>query len=1192
LRRLTFAENIRTRRSRSVNQKKLSHFALMVLVGAAILHPIFAGAQTTFAPPVIDRIRTSQVPTPQTVTPTSHFGHQIGQGDVEVFYLIFDQPDYCQSPPKAATSTDIVGIELDEDGVAVRRIVYDCLTTSSLSYTPTVPGLKTLTIVAIRRNGSRDTSVGVSVSMFGVALLTALEQNTTTPFLPFTSRIFLEADALLADANVKEAQFFHRSVPFQLSAGVPYSPGDKVLSNGELFGVLNLVSYPIGSSPPPLDPGNTETSVDPNYRYIGPQLVADLDYYNYHEAPAGSNTLFPEHYPAPPPNDSDLVIDQNGNNEVYQVITAGRLDPNVPVPSLAAAGGNAIGVVLFTFAGGALQPNLLYFRGQLVVSNGRIYEVVQEGTTSSDVSLGFQQTTGEIAVNGTAGFNFIPSKVLKAQLEYWKGDLVISNGNAYRVSIAGTVDNTVFTAVGVGDGLHSISSGLPEPKPGVVRFQRVGGAFSPANSYQIGDVFSANKRIYKVVTPDPTAPSSAIPNATDPYQLQNIIVANGTVTVQLVIPQFHKYSEINSDYAGVPLQEGKVFSFGDIVVSNGSLYKVISGGTMGPVGLGLTSTGTQSLGGLVFEFIGPFFKQLSTIHPFADAPFPYSSFDYSFPYSLKWSPAETITNPYSWFGPSGNFENHTDIELVARTTDSKDRTNISFTFPVSILPQIDARAALTVRITDPLADRTVAAGTAVQITGEARDQNGVVRLVNSVQFFVDGVALYAPDVTFPYTTEGPVHWTPTIAGTYILNAMAVDDKGNYTISPDVRVNVTDNQPFVRITIPTSEDPLNPLTVLFGSAINIQGVVSGSGGDPARITKIEMFSDGNSVGTATRTGGQFAFTFAPTNASDAAITHQLTARITDVNGTTATSNTIYIQVLPSGVPLPTPIPTATPVVSPTAAPPSGNDISTKLLNISTRGPVESGNDAMIAGFIIQGSSSKQMVFRGIGPSLTAVGVANALQDPTLSLMDANGTLVAFNDDYTSNSASDRQTLTTNGLTPSDSRESVIVALLSPGTYTAILRGKTNGNGVLEAYDISGLAAAKLGNISTRGKVEMGDNGAMIAGFIVAAPQNQPGTPQRVAIRAIGPSLKNFGINDALLDPTLDIYRGSQLILSNDNWKTNSQTNQQILQSNGLAPGNDKEAAVVMDLDPGSYSAVVRGKGNTTGVGLVEVFNLTQ
>jgi hypothetical protein len=1189
-----------------VNQKKLSHFALLILVGAAILHPVVVSAQTPTPTPsyivVVDSITTSFGF--KAVSPTARFGHTIG-GNGAAGSEVVTVGYHLSGVIPAGT---IAEVDLLEDSV---KVAFDTPPLSGkLSYTPSVAGSKILTVVSLQTNGAQVRSNGIPVQMFGVSLQTALGDTVTTPFLPFTSRIFLEADALLSDANIREAQFFHRSLPFELSTGVPYSAGDKVIYEGNLFGVLNLVSYAPGSMLP-------NPNGDPNYRYIGPKLVADLDYYNYHEAPPGSSTLIPQGYPAPPAGDSDLVISRNttnGDDEVYQVITAGRLDPNVsPVPSLATTGGTAAGVVLFTFAGGPLQPNLLYFRGQLVVSNGRIYEVVQEGTTSADVSLGFQTTTGEIAVNGTCGFNFIPSKVLKDQLPYWKGDLVVSNGNAYRVTIAGTIATN-----GVGDGLHSISSGLPEPKPGVVTFQLVGHSFSPPTPtptptpYNVGDVFSANGRIYKVVSTQaavsPT-PTPGPPSSKDPYQQERVIVnytspaPGGTqvITVQLVVPQFQKYTEIDSDYAGVPLQEGKVYYQGDIVVSNGSLYKVITGGTMGPVGLGLIGTATQSLGGLVFEYVGPFFKQLSGVNAFADALFPYSSFDYSFPYSLKWSPAETITNPNSWFGPSGNFETHTNIELITRTTDSKDRTNLSFTFPFSILPPIDARAALTVHITDPLADRVVAAGTAVQITAEAKDANGFIRLVNSVQFFVDGVPLYAPDVTSPYTTEGPVHWTPTIAGSYILNALALDDKGNYTMSPDVRVNVTDNQPFVRITTPSSGDPFNPMIVAFGSAINIQGVLSGSGGDPAHIRKVELFSDGNSIAclgvqcnpSAPITSGNFAFTFAPTNASNAALNYQLTARVTDVNGSTATSNTVYIQVLPAGVAPPTPTPTPSPTPSPTPTPPpSGNDISTKLMNISTRGPVESGNDAMIAGFIIQGSSAKQVVLRGIGPSLTAVGVAGALQDPTLTLMDANGSLIAFNDDYGANSAADRQTLTTNGLTPTDSRESAIVAILAPGTYTAILRGKTNGTGVLEAYDLSGTAPSKFGNISTRGKVEQGDNGAMIAGFIVSAPSGQPGTTQRVAIRAIGPSLKNFGINDALLDPTLDIYRGSQLILSNDNWKTNSVTNQQIMQSNGLAPGNTNEAAVVMDLDPGSYSAVVRGKGNTTGVGLVEVYNLTQ
>ncbi|MGZ5024555.1 MAG: hypothetical protein ACXWBS_06800, partial [Chthoniobacterales bacterium] len=161
----------------------------------------------------------------------------------------------------------------------------------------------------------------------------------------------------------------------------------------------------------------------------------------------------------------------------------------------------------------------------------------------------------------------------------------------------------------------------------------------------------------------------------------------------------------------------------------------------------------------------------------------------------------------------------------------------------------------------------------------------------------------------------------------------------------------------------------------------------------------------------------------------------------------------------------------------------------------------------------------------------------------------------------------------------------------GTYTAILRGTTNGVGLIEVYDVSSSASSSLVNISTRGKIEKTDNGAMIAGFIIQAPSGQAGSATRVVVRASGPSLQSAGISDALADSTLDLYRGSQLILSNDNWKSNSTADQNELKSLGLAPSNDKESAIITNLDPGSYSAVVRGKNDTTGVGLVEVYRIS-
>lgn len=1237
--------------------------ALLLLLGGALVQSKCAIAQTNAGAIVIDSIKTSFSSVPQKVTPTAKFGHTIGAGDVEVFYFIFENPPYCADlkDPKLRLPSDIIGIELLEDTVTVARRIWDCFPTGSLSYTPLVPGLKTLYVVALRRDGSRTLSPGVQVSMFGVSLETALGRTIATPYLPFTSRIFLETNALLGDANIKKAQFFHRSLPFPLSDNAHYAAGDKVVSDGKLFQALTPGTIATGHVRTLAEGGNTETNTIDGvaFRYIGPRLMPDVDYYNYRPS-TDPSISFPGNYPAPPPGRADLVIsrDADGNDNVYEVVTAGTVsvDVNGNPPTLAGPTPSAAGHIGFSVAGGPLQSNASYHRGDLVLSNGRVYEAVQDGLTSSDLGVGLLNTDGQIQTIGSVPFNFIPSKVLRELLAYWRDDLVISNGSIYTALNPGTI------AFGqLGTGLTGQPGMAPQIKQTIVQFRQVGGLFTSPHDYFVGDVVSSGGRIYKVTSvgaKQAGTGSGGSPSSSDPYASQTIQVTNSSspttyqnVTFQLVTPQYHKYAEIDADYAGIPLEEHVVYQVGDIVVSDNNLYEVVSGGTMGPLGAGLSTDSIQVSGGLTFKFIGPFFKQISKIRPqalradaiyavgqrvvsngrvyeitrvpspyvaltaddiatgltstapgeqllggfsfiytsqpFVDVPLPYSSFDYSYPYNVKWSPADTINNHYSWFGRSGYFEDQTFLELVTRITDSKDRTNISGTIPVSILPPIDARASLVTTVTAPSNDRVVAASTPVQITAESKDINGVVRLVQSVQFFVDGVALYAPDVSFPYTTELPNHWTPTVAGTYILNAVAVDDKGNYTISRDIRVNVTDNQPFVRITTTSASDPLNPLKVQSGQTILIQGVESGSGGDPTRVTAVQLFSDGNLIGLATPgMDGRFGFSFTPSNASTAPINYQITARVIDLNGAIATSNTIYIQVAVAPVvgPSPTPSTSPSPGASPSPSATPGRTTSGKLANLSTRGPVEFGTDVMIGGFIIQGSASRQIVIRGMGPSLTAFGVADALQDPTLSLRDANGNQLEFNDNYTQAPQSEQDILNANGLTPTDGRESAIVATLPPGLYTAILRGKTNGVGLVELYDLSVNSKSVVVNISTRAKVEQGDNGALIGGFII-----QGTDPQRVIIRAVGPSLKTFGVTDALLDPTLDLYRGSSKILSNDNWKSTQQTE---IQATGLAPTNDKEAALVLYLDPGSYTAVIRGKNNTTGVALAEVYNIAQ
>src|SRR5947207_542035 len=134
-------------------------------------------------------------------------------------------------------------------------------------------------------------------------------------------------------------------------------------------------------------------------------------------------------------------------------------------------------------------------------------------------------------------------------------------------------------------------------------------------------------------------------------------------------------------------------------------------------------------------------------------------------------------------------------------------------------------------------------------------------------------------------------------------------------------------------------------------------------------------------------------------------------------------------------------------------------------------------------------------------------------------------------------------------------------------------------------------AVLGNISTRSFVQTGDN-VMIGGFIV-----QGSGTKRVIIRAIGPELGQFGVPDPLQDPTLELHNGTgNLIASNDNWQTTiiggiiTQDQVQDIMNTGLAPGDQRESAIIGVLSAGNYTAIVRGVNATTGVALVEVYDL--
>ena len=275
---------------------------------------------------------------------------------------------------------------------------------------------------------------------------------------------------------------------------------------------------------------------------------------------------------------------------------------------------------------------------------------------------------------------------------------------------------------------------------------------------------------------------------------------------------------------------------------------------------------------------------------------------------------------------------------------------------------------------------------------------------------------------------------------------------------------------------------------------------------------------------------------------------------------------------AAVQTPTPVPTATPG-------PSGSH----LANISTRMKVGTGQNVLIAGLIIQGSQSKTLLVRAMGPSLSGSGIPNVLADPVLELHDSTGGIIASNNNWQDDEhASQIQTM---GFGPASPAESAILVTVSPGNYTAVVSGwgGGQGTGLVEVYEIDA-GSARMMNISTRGPVGW-EGEPMIGGVIV-----QGGTNKKILVRALGPSLAGgpAPIAGALEDPFLELRDASgNLVASNDDWGNSPQATEIAAT---IPPSNARESAVIATLGAGNYTAIVRGVGNATGIALVEVFDL--
>lgn len=267
---------------------------------------------------------------------------------------------------------------------------------------------------------------------------------------------------------------------------------------------------------------------------------------------------------------------------------------------------------------------------------------------------------------------------------------------------------------------------------------------------------------------------------------------------------------------------------------------------------------------------------------------------------------------------------------------------------------------------------------------------------------------------------------------------------------------------------------------------------------------------------------------------------------------------------------------------------------RLVNLSCRAQVGAGDDILIPGFVISGTESKTLLIRGVGPGLSAFGVSGVLETPTLSLY-SDSTVLASNTGWSTSlqAAEIESTAATLGAFPlsSGSADCALLETLSPGRYTVHLQGVGGGTGVglVEIYDASDVTSgARLVNVSARAQVGTGAD-VLIPGYVIGG-----NGPRKLLIRAVGPGLSAFGVTGVLEDPKLTVYSGSDPVETNDDWELVSnlsdlQTTTTQVGAFSLESGS-KDAAVLVTLNPGPYTVQVSGVGGTSGVALVELFEV--
>lgn len=577
--------------------------------------------------------------------------------------------------------------------------------------------------------------------------------------------------------------------------------------------------------------------------------------------------------------------------------------------------------------------------------------------------------------------------------------------------------------------------------------------------------------------------------------------------------------------------------------------------------------------------------------------------------------------------------------LSARVTDSN---NLSISSPEILVMVVPNQAPL-VSLTSPSASTTLTANSATTVTASASDSDGSVE---SVEFFANGLSL-GRATSRPFQ----ISWTPTLPGEMIVTARATDNGGAVMTSSEVIVTVDpatssndSGAGSITNTVYRGDYGSVDESGRFAFAVNRNGrgtliaFSTAPGGKSYFWNDIAVNADGtfavndsnNRVvvrGQTSVTGisGQFGgktFIGPITPATSTVTPLIVNGALTGVAGSQSTaivggdgSITLYMSsgagrevgtgFLTSAGTYSVAAATGgriTGSLSNSASIVSGSvtgavsgsfllrPLASRITNISTLALAGSGDRTLMAGFVITGSGTKPLLIRAVGPSLVNFGVTAPIADPLLSVVGSSGALVASNNDWgnstaLANAAAQLGAFSLNA----GSRDSALQVSLPVGTFmTVVGGGGVPGPALIEIYDadLGSTVNSRITNISTRGQV--GVSNPLIAGFVITGDQRK-----RLLIRAVGPTLSSFGVTGALADPRIEVLFGSAVIATNNDWTETAVVAQVTATSPvvGAFPlnANSKDAAMVLQLNPGAYTVQIRGANGTTGTALVEIYD---